>query len=249
MSTANPADLRSQWLNSPDALLQVLCCVAFCGHDASNFSSLTRAFRGDEVLWGCIKDRRRAGGRTVLMASSLTGDLARVRWLLDRSADVNAADTGAGWTSLMLASFNGHLEIVRELLGRGANVNAAMTSGWTSLMWACEKGHLEAVRELLGRGANVNGARTNGWTSLMAACEKGHLEVVRELLGQGANVNAAQMSSGWTSLMAACSQGHLEIARLLLAHHASKATRDRYGCIAYQYIPAANAELKALVKP
>ena len=215
MDPATPTDPRSLWLNSPDALLQVLCCVAFCGHDASNFSSLTRAFRGDEVLWGCIKDRRRAGGRTVLMACSASGDLARVRWLLDRSADVNAADTGDGWTSLAFASWNGRLEVVRELLGQGANVNAA----------------------LLG-----------GWTSLMAACEKGHLEVVHELLGQGANVNAA-LSGGWTSLMSACKQGYLEVARLLLAHHASKAPMDHFGRTAYDLTPAANSELRALVKP
>jgi ankyrin repeat protein len=249
MSAANPADPRSLWLNSPDALLQVLCCVAFCGHDASNFSSLTRAFRGDEVLWGCIKDRRRLMGRTVLMACSRSGDITRVRWLLDRSADVNAADTGDGWTSLVLASFNGRLEVVRELLGRGANVEAAMTIGWTPLMWACEKGHLEIVRELLEQGANVNAALTsNCRTSLMSACQSGHLEIVRELLGRGANVNAGQ-SNGWTSLMWACHQGHLEIARLFLAHHASKATVNRYGRTAYDYSFEADAELRALVKP
>ena len=74
MDPAILADPHSLWLNSPDALLQVLCCVAFCGHDARNFSSLTRAFRGDEVLWGCIKDRRAGRGRTLLMACARRGE-------------------------------------------------------------------------------------------------------------------------------------------------------------------------------
>jgi hypothetical protein len=56
MSSSSSSDPRSLWLSSPDALLQVLCVVAMNGHDARNFSSLTTAFRGDEVLWGCIKE-------------------------------------------------------------------------------------------------------------------------------------------------------------------------------------------------
>ena len=148
ISTAIPADPRSLWLNSSDALLQVLCVLAMNGHDARNFSSLSRAFRGDVVLWGCIKDRPGPKGMTALMACSLTGDLARVRWLLER-------------------------------------------------------------------GANVNALTTDGRTSLMSACK----------------------------------EGHLEVARLLLAHQASKATVNRYGHIAYDHTPAANAELRALVKP
>jgi ankyrin repeat protein len=214
MSAAKPADPRSLKFNSSDALLQVLCCVAFCGHDANNFSSLTRAFRGDEVLWGCIKDRRGQGGMTALMACSITGDLARVRWLLERGANVNA-QAEDGYTSLSQACWNGRLEIVRELLGHGANVNATLTiRGDTSLMSASQQGHLEVVRELLGRGANVNAAQTDcGWTSLMSACQKGHLEVVRELLGRGANVNATLASTGTTSLMETCWAGHLEVVR------------------------------------
>ena len=221
MDPAAASDPRSLWLNSPDALIQVLCVVAMNGHDASNFSSLSRAFRGDEVLWGCIKDRPGPRGRTALMACSSIGDLERVRWLLDRSADVNAMQTHRsdyGITPLILASMNGHLEVVRELLGHGASVDDAANtdyfSVYTSLMWACGHGHIEIVRVLLERGAKVS----------------------------------AQVS-GCTSLMLACRAGHLEIARLLLAHHASKTTVDWDRRTAYDHTPAADAELRALVKP
>ncbi len=222
MSAAGAADLRSLWLNSPDALIQVLCVVAMNGHDARNFSSLNRAFRGDEVLWGCIKDRRGPSGRTALMICSDRGDIDRVRWLLDRCADVNAVQRGLYHcsTSLMCACLKGHLEIVRELLRRGASVDAADTQGYYT-----------------------------GYTALLWACCRGHLEIVVELLGYGAFVDAAVTISGQTSLMRACSAGHLEVARLLLAHHASRTAVDRYGQTAYNYTPAANAELRALVKP
>jgi hypothetical protein len=195
---------RTLWLRSPDCLLQVLCCVAFCGHPAWNFASLTRAFRGDDVLWGCIKDRCGPAGWTYLMASSYNGDLARVRWLLDRGANSNAAKTDSGSSSLILAcQRGGNLEVVRELLGRGADVNTARASdGMTSLLWACKEGHLETVQELLRRGADVNAAQAvDGITSLMWACRGGHLEIVRELLTWGANVESAKDCDGMTSLM------------------------------------------------
>ncbi len=243
-------DQRSLWLRSPDCVLQVLCLVAFNGHPAWNFASLSRAFRGDEALWGCIKDRRGPFGKTYLTACSLSGNLARVRWLLDMGANVNLSSADFDRTSLMAACQSGHLEVVRELLRRGASVNATESDGWTSFMWACAYGHLEIVRELMGHGANVNATLTDGMTSLMIVCENGCLEIVRELLERGVNVNAnAQTEGGWTPLMHACSEGYLEVARLLLAHHASKTAVDSNGKTAYKHTPAEHAELRKLVKP
>jgi ankyrin repeat protein len=212
---------RTLWLGSQDCLLQVLCCVAFCGHDARGFSSLTRAFRGDEVLWGCIKDRCGPIGRTCLMACSYNGDLARVRWLLDRGAKLNSAKTASGHTSLNMACEKGHLEVLQELLRRGADVNAARAGdGATSLMMACHFGHLEVVRELLCWQVNVNAARTSdGTTSLLWACEKGRLEIVRELLGQGAKVDSPNIY-GLTPLMRACQIGCMEVVRVLIGQGA-----------------------------
>ncbi len=83
----------------------------------------------------------------------------------------------------------------------------------------------------------------------MSACQRGHLEIVRELLGRGANVNAARTNDGWTSLMSTCMHGHLEVARLLLAHNANRALVSLDGRTAYDHTRAANAELRALVKP
>ena len=158
---------RTLWLRSPDCLLQVLCCVAFCGHPAWNFASLSRAFRGDEVLWGCIKDRRGPKRMTFLMACSLNGDLARVRWLLDRGADVNAALTNNGFTSLMMACEKGHLEIVRELLQQGADVKAVTAFKQTSLMVACMGGHIDIARLLLAHHASKAAVDRHGRTAYL----------------------------------------------------------------------------------
>jgi ankyrin repeat protein len=210
---------HSLWLNSEDCLLQVLSCVAFCGHPAWNYASLTRAFRGDEVLWGCIKDRRGPMGRTFLMACSGMGDLARVRWLLDMGANVNAAQT---------TTTSGE-QYLKKMQDQWMSGDSAVTmtvetdDGVTSLMWACRNGHLEVVRELLGRGADVNAEQSyDGTTSLMKACQKGHLNIVRELLKplHNVHVNAGEAYGGATSLMWASAKGYLEIVRELLGRGA-----------------------------
>ena len=155
-------DQRSIWLRSPECVLSVLVITAQNGYSAHGFKNLSRAFRYDEQLWDAIKDRCGPKGTTRLLACSRIGDLARVRWLLDRGAAVNAAQASSGMTPLIAACYEGHLEVVRELLGRGANVNAARTrDGRTSLHWACLEGHLEIVRELLARGASFNAAQTS----------------------------------------------------------------------------------------
>ena len=120
-------DQRALWVRSPAGVLRVLALVAQNGHSAAGFSSLSRAFRGDEALWDAVNDRCGQKGRTRLMWCARMGDVARARWLLERGARVDATETRDGVTALMWASWKGHLEILRELLGRGANVNAAKT--------------------------------------------------------------------------------------------------------------------------
>jgi ankyrin repeat protein len=222
--------------------------VAFSGHPAQNFASLSRAFRGDEMLWGCIKDRRGPNGATCLMASARSGDLVRVRWLLDRGANVEAARTDSGSTSLILASQEGHLEVVRELLGWGANASAAQTSdGTSSLMSACENGHLEIVRELLVRGANVNAADTEyGCTSLMFATYAGHLGIVRVLLGSGANVNAVNDDLE-SSLMISCKSGDLPLVIVLIQNQANKYLESHIGLRALDLTPKEYFHVRALL--
>jgi hypothetical protein len=170
---------RSIWLRSPEAVLSVLCITVQNGYSAGGFKNLSRAFRYDEQLWDAIKDRRGPKGWTYLMVAARTGDVERVKWLLKRSATVNAAQADDGMTALMWASENGNLEIARLLVDKGADVNAAMTdNGYTVFMFACENGHLEIARLLIDKGANVDAAQTDdGYTALMYACEYGHLDM------------------------------------------------------------------------
>ena len=57
-----------------------------------------------------------------LIGAAKSGDLAAVKTLLAKGADVNAKD-GDGLTALIAAAGEGQLEVVRLLLNKGADAN------------------------------------------------------------------------------------------------------------------------------
>ena len=79
------------------------------------------------------------------------GHLEAARALLERGADVNAADR-IGWTALMEAASKGRPELVRMLLDYGANVQAQSQTGWTALR-ATPKGNIKIQKMLRRAGA------------------------------------------------------------------------------------------------
>jgi hypothetical protein len=173
------------------------------------------------------------------MLASLEGHLEVVRWLLEKGADVNAAEEN-GWTALMVASDNGHLPVVKLLVEKGADVNKAKNNGRTALIFASLWGYLPVVKWLLEKGADVNAAadadavKEGGWTALMHASQKGHLRVVKLLLDEKADVNAVD-NMGRTALMFASEKGHLPVVKLLLEKGADvNAVANDDGKTAYQ---------------
>ena len=81
-----------------------------------------------------------------------------VRALLDKGADVHAADEN-GDTSLMNAAQGGHLPVVRALLDKGAKVNAADEDGDTALSVARMGRHEEVAKFLEERMASGGDSR------------------------------------------------------------------------------------------
>ncbi|HJM68952.1 MAG TPA: ankyrin repeat domain-containing protein, partial [Candidatus Babeliales bacterium] len=75
-----------------------------------------------------------------------TGNVAAVRDLISRKADLNIQDNN-GNTALIKAAENGHLETVKELIAAKADLNIQDNNGNTALIKAAENGHLESVKE------------------------------------------------------------------------------------------------------
>lgn len=83
-------------------------------------------------------------GTRLLALAAAHGHLDTVQAILDKKADVNAADV-TGWTPLHAAAYGGNPEIIRLLLARGATAPAPNWYTPTPLELAEMLGHQDAV--------------------------------------------------------------------------------------------------------
>jgi len=162
--------------------------------------------------------------RPPIIDAARNGDKAALRSLIQKKADVNAADPD-GSTALHWASYRDDVESADQLIRAGAKVNAANDLGVTPLWPASENGSSAMVRRLLEAGANPNAALLAGETPLMVGARSGYPDVVEQLLNKGANPNA-HGARGQTALMWAAAQKHPDVVKVLLAHHPNAPQTD-----------------------
>ena len=163
-------------------------------------------------------ERNSALSDSPITEAARRGDAQAVRSLLDRGADVNAAQ-GDGMTALHWAAERGHAEVVGVLLSAPAAVEAKTRIGsYTPLHVAGRRGHAAIVVSLLEAGADPDVVTTNsGATPLhLAAAAIGGADAVVVLLAYGADANAREWSAGQTALMFAAGSNRPGAVRALL---------------------------------
>src|SRR5437762_7911724 len=131
----------------------------------------------------------------------MKGNKAAVRSLLQRKADVNAAQSD-GTTALHWAARLDDLETADLLIPSGANVSAATRGGATPLELAGVNGSAAMIEKFIKAGADVNARLTKyGDTALMMAARTGKPDAVKVLLDNGAQINSAETWGGTTALI------------------------------------------------
>jgi ankyrin repeat protein len=165
-----------------------------------------------------------ADNRPPLIEAARNSDMAALRALLQKGADINAAEAD-GTTALHWASYRDDGGSADLLIRAGAKVNAANDLGATPLWTASLNGSEAMVRRLLQAGANPNAALLAGETPVMVASRSGKPLVVEQLIAKGADVNA-HGARGQTALMWAVSQKHPDVVKVLLAHGADLHARS-----------------------
>ena len=116
------------------------------------------------------------------------GDIAIVKYLVEKGADVNKKDDD-GDTALMKAvqSFNkANISIMQYLIGRGANVNAANNKGETALILAVKRGNAEMVGLLIEKGSALSPKDKDGKSAWTYAVEGAKPAIVSLLEKAGA---------------------------------------------------------------
>jgi ankyrin repeat protein len=150
-----------------------------------------------------------------IAAAARTGNLAAVRTLIQRRADVNLPESD-GSTALLWAAYHSDVDMTRALVAAGARVDAANRYGVTPLLQASRTGDAAVMQVLLEAGANPSLASPDAETPLMAASRAGRTEAVHLLLARGADVDGTGGAQKQTALMWAAAEGHLDVVRTLL---------------------------------
>src|SRR5436309_3502711 len=164
---------------------------------------------------------------TDLADAAMKGNKAAVRSLLQKKADVNAAQTD-GTTALHWAVRLDDLETAELLIRSGANVSAATRAGATPLQLAATNGNAAMIEKLIKAGADPNAPLTKyGDTALMMAARTGNPEAIKVLLDNGAQINATETWGGTTALMWAVSEGHPDAVKVLVGRGANLDARSK----------------------
>ncbi len=160
--------------------------------------------------------------------AAMRGDQGSVRTLLQRGADVNAAQ-GDGMTALHWAADRGDLEMARMLVYAGASLEAVTRMAeYTPLHLASRAGHGGVVRALLEAGSDPAALTASGGaTPLHLAAAAGDGEAVTALLEHGARVDALEDRAGQTPLIFAAAQNRVEAIEALLAGGADPSLATR----------------------
>lgn len=179
-------------------------------------------------------------GLTLLHTAALSDALATSTLLLDRGAEIEAADN-EGNTPLIWATSANHERLVQLFLCRGANAQAAAKNGVNPIFLAATEGRGNLLKELLKYGAPVDQCggiiideTTLSITPLQVAVLNGHTESVRILAGGGADVNRGDPLLGMTSMIMAVTAvgsgvGTIETIKELHRHGADVNGRNREG--------------------
>lgn len=144
------------------------------------------------------------------------GDIATVKALLAKKADVNAPQAD-GATAIQWAAYANNLELADVLIKAGANVKLANHDGATPMYLAAMNGNPQMLAKLLAAGADVNERQPNDETPLMMAARSGNVDAIKVLIAHKADVNATEKIRGTTALMWAAEQCHPEAIKVLIA--------------------------------
>lgn len=179
-------------------------------------------------------------------------DIAKVRNLISRGADVNAK-TSDGQTPLHFAVHYGSKEVVELLVAKGADVNAIAKGSYRQTPLHEAGANKKAAEVLISEGAYVNIKDGIGQTPLHHAANvfvfRGNeeVEVVELLISKGADVNAKQ-DYGRSPLHLAAWGNRTKTAELLISNGADLDTKDKGGKSPLDYAKEKNNEVVALLQ-
>lgn len=137
--------------------------------------------RGESV------NSRSARGAPALLLAAQSGNIAVLRFLLEKGANPDLFEKSTGRTALIAAAQAGEANMVRMLLEHKANPNHQDRQGETALIKAARVGALDAVQSLLKSGLDLNATDYAGNTALWHARDARRDRIAQMIEAAGGN--------------------------------------------------------------
>ncbi len=142
---------------------------------------------------------------TELMNAIVGADADRVKFLIEKGADVNKRDK-LGALPLGAAASIRRTDLMQILLDAGAKPDATDSDGMTALQHAINVNHVPSIELLARRGADIEKGTDKGYTALEVALSNGNFFAAKALIDGGAKVNVAGGPEKLTPLMVCATQ-------------------------------------------
>jgi len=166
---------------------------------------------------------------SLLITAVTTGEVAVVRDLIARGANVNYHEPRSQLSPLAIAVINDHSVVVDILAKHGARVNHCKDSALveTPLHFACREGYNETVRVLIDHKADVNAHVPGVKSPLGVAVSRRNDSLAKMLLDNQADPNYVDKTNN-TPLMHAYHASD-QMFRMLLEHGADPGAMEPSG--------------------
>lgn len=146
-----------------------------------------------------------------LRDAAWANDVPAAKQLIERGADVNAADDTVQ-SAYLIATSEGRLEFLRLTLDHGANVGALDSWDGTGLIRAAERGHWDISGALIRAGVPIDHVNNLGYQAIHEAVWLGRDDpsyhaTLRVLVAGGAAFDTPSVGEGLTPLQMAEQRG------------------------------------------
>ncbi len=160
-----------------------------------------------------------------------SGNLERVKALLEDQPELLEAKADNGGTPLHYAAYGMQIGVMDFLLKKGAEINAKDNEGDTPLVWVIANGKEDSVVYLLEKGADINSTNQNGVTPLIVSITRRQPAIMTLLLEQGADPTLRN-NSDFSPLRIAVLFGNLDAVKQILSHGADPSEKYEEGTTA-----------------